>query len=182
MNGHNLTDFIKIYDGVLSQEHCDLIIEDYKRNEHLVEHHDTPLYKFQQLNLNKDKELSELANAFIGTLLPCFEDYFKSLGMSEYVSLENFEEVRIKKYLKDTESQFKTHVDVSDHASASRFCVAILYLNDNDGLTTFPNLGVAVLPKAGRVVMFPPTWMFPHSGLPSHSDDKYIMMTCLRYV
>ena len=60
------------------------------------------------------------------------------------------------------------------------------YLNDNDGFTTFPNVRsdrkpLAVEPKAGRVVIFPPMWMFPHNGLPPKNDDKYIMMTSLHY-
>lgn len=182
MIGHKLTDFVRIYDDVVPVEHCNYIIEDYKRHEHLVETHDTPLYKFHQLNLNHTPELLDLANAFAGSLVPYYEDYFNSLGLGQYVDMNNFEEVRIKKYLKGTDDQFKTHVDVTDHASASRFCIAIMYLNDNDGLTTFPNLGVGVQPKAGRVVMFPPFWMFPHNGLIPKNEDKYIMMTCLRYV
>ena len=182
MNGHKLSDFIRIYDDVITPEQCSYIIEDFKKHEQLVEAHDTPLYKFHQLNLNHTPDLMDLANAFAGSLVPYYEDYFKSLGMTQYVDMNNFEEVRIKKYLKGTDDQFKTHVDVTDHASASRFCIAIMYLNDNDGLTTFPHLGVGVQPKAGRVVMFPPFWMFPHNGLIPKSDDKYIMMTCLRYV
>ena len=182
MNGHKLSDFIRIYDDVVPVEHCKYIIEDFERHKEFVVEHDTPLYKFHQLNLNHTPDLIDLANAFAGSLVPYYEDYFNSLGMSQYVDMNNFEEVRIKKYLKGSNDQFKTHVDVTDHASASRFCIAILYLNDNDGLTTFPHLGVGVQPKAGRVVMFPPFWMFPHNGLIPKNDDKYIMMTCLRYV
>ena len=88
---------------------------------------------------------------------------------------------RSKKYLKGTDDQFKTHVDVADKEAAVRYCIAILYLNDNDGLTTFPDLELAVEPVAGRVVVFPPMWMFPHNGLPPTNDDKYIMMSCLHY-
>ena len=57
----------------------------------------------------------------------------------------------------------------------------ILYLNDNDGCTEFPNLGIKVNPKAGRLLIFPPLWMYPHQGLPPTNNDKYIMMTYLHH-
>jgi prolyl 4-hydroxylase len=177
----NLTDFIQVYDNVVSPATCKHIINEYNRHADCVEEHDTEGYKFHQLNLNHTDDLKQLANAYIGSLLPYYEDYFKRVNLREYVKLDGFEEVRIKKYLKGTDDQFKTHVDVVDKHAAVRYCIAILYLNENDGLTTFPNLGIAVKPEAGRVVIFPPMWMFPHNGLPSTTDDKYIMMTCLHY-
>lgn len=177
----NLTDFIKIYDDVVSPSTCKLIIDQYESHKNYVEVHDTELYKFHQLNLNHTDDLRQLANVFVSNLAPLYDDYFRSLNLRQYVEIDNFEEVRIKKYIKGSGEEFRTHCDVMDKSSASRFAIAILYLNDNDGLTTFPNLGVGVKPKAGRVVMFPPNWMFPHNGLCPKDDDKYIMMTCLHY-
>lgn len=176
-----LTDYIKIYDDVVSPASCKHIIDQYESHQHLVEVHDNDLYKFHQLNLNHTDDLMALANAYVQNLVPYYEDYFNSLGLRQYVDIDNFEEVRIKKYAKGSGEQFRTHCDVMDKSSASRFAIAILYLNDNDGLTTFPHLNVGVPPKAGRVVIFPPTWMFPHNGIPPKDDDKYIMMTCLHY-
>ena len=177
-----LSDFIQVYDGVVSPAACEQIIEQYKSHSQYIEEHDTEKYKFHQLNLNHTPDLQNLANAYVGSLVPCYEDYFKYLKLREYVNINGFEEVRIKKYLKGTDDQFKTHVDVMDKSTAVRFCIAILYLNNNDGYTTFPTLDMAVEPVAGRVVIFPPMWMFPHNGIPPKNDDKYIMMTSLHYM
>ena len=177
----NLTDFIQVYDNVVSPQSCKQIIAQYEDHTQYVQEHDTEGYKFHQLNLNQTPDLKNLANACIGSLVPVYEEYFRRLGFRQYVELDGFEEVRIKKYLRGTDDQFKTHVDIANKETAVRYCIAILYLNDNDGLTTFPNLDIAVLPKAGRVVVFPPMWMFPHNGLPPQNDDKYIMMSCLHY-
>lgn len=176
-----LVDYVQVYDDVIKPEHCKLIIDEYERHQQYIQVHDTPLYKFNQLDLNHTPDLVGLANACVGSLHSRFEHYFQKLGLREYVEIDTYEDVRIKKYLKGSEQEFKTHVDVADKASASRFCIAILYLNDNNGYTTFPNLNVAVQPKVGRVVIFPPTWMFPHNGLTPSDNDKYIMMTCLHY-
>lgn len=178
---NNLTDYIRVYNDVISKESCRHIIEEYERHSDYIQEHDTPLYKFHQLDLNHTPDLVGLANAYANSLMPCYEDYFNTFGLRSFVNLDTWEDVRIKKYLKGSGDEFKTHVDVTDHASAARFCIAIMYLNDNDGLTTFPSLGIGVEPKAGRVVIFPPTWMYPHNGKSPTNDDKYIMMTCLHY-
>ena len=176
-----LSDYIQLYDGVISEENCKKLIDEYEAHASTVENHDTPLYKFHQLNLNQTPGLGMLAQAVGGSLYPCFEDYFTRLNLKQFVEINTWEDIRIKKYLKGTDDQFRMHVDVTDHASAARFAIAILYLNDNNGLTTFDTLGLAVKPEAGRVVIFPATWMFPHSGKPSTDNDKYIMMTALHY-
>lgn len=178
----NLSDFIQVYDGVVSRSACKQIIDQYEAHQSFVEEHNTEGYRFHQLNLNHTPDLNTLANVFVGSLVPVYDDYFKRLNLREYVDIKGFEEVRIKKYLRGTEDQFKTHVDVHNKENAVRYCIAIMYLNDNDGLTTFPSLGLAVEPVAGRVVMFPPFWMFPHNGLSPQNDDKYIMMSCLHYM
>ena len=60
----------------------------------------------------------------------------------------------------------------------------ILYLNDvaEGGETSFSNLQLSVSPKRGRILIFPPTWMFRHAGLPPVSSDKYILGTYLHYL
>lgn len=181
MFGDKLTDYIQVYHDVIKPDTCKLIINQFEQHKHVTEKHDTDLYKFEQLNLNKTESLAHLAPIVAWQLSSIYEKYFKSLGLLDYVQIESFEDIRIKKYEKGSGAEFKTHVDVADKASASRFCIAIIYLNDNNGLTTFPNLGVGVEPKAGKVVVFPPNWMFPHSGKTPTDKDKYIMMTCLHY-
>jgi len=176
-----LTDFIKVYNDVITPETCQKIIDEYERHSSIAEEHDNEVFKFHQLNLTQTPDLKELSQVVASSLVPIYEDYFNALGLRPFVEIDTFEDIRIKKYAKGSGDQFKTHVDVADKESASRFCIAIIYLNDNDGLTTFPQLQVGVPPKAGRVVLFPPTWMFPHNGLPPKDNDKYIMMTCLHY-
>lgn len=177
---HYLGDLIKVWDNVIDPSTCRKIIQVFDTSRPFLEHHDTSGYKFTQLNLNNSPD-APLASVFIKSILPYYEQYFNETGFRQYVKLDNHEAVRIKKYQKGSTDQFKTHVDVVDAESAKRYLIAILYLNDNDGYTTFEGLGKAVAPKAGRLVMFPPMWMFPHSGLPPTNDDKYIMMSSLHY-
>jgi len=57
----------------------------------------------------------------------------------------------------------------------------LFYLNENDGDTYFPRHHINIHPKAGSVLVFPPTWEYPHVGSPPTVQKKYIMSTYLHY-
>jgi hypothetical protein len=178
-----LTDYIKTYDNVFTDDFCQTLIKVFEHNiDDNVQEYRTDLYNFDQLELNQVPGLDGVCNQMYSRLIPYYEKYFDELKLNEYIDIQSMEALRIKKYKKQSTQQFKTHVDVTDYATARRYCIAILYLNDSNGSTIFPQLDVEVKPKPGRIVMFPPTWMFPHAGLPSTNKDKYIMMTSLHYV
>ncbi len=177
-----LDDLIKVYDNVVTPQNCSRVIDIFEQSLELHEHHDTEGYKFDQLNLRSNEKLLGLEKAFFATLHPIYSDYFTRLRMSKFVDIRAYEEIRIKKYVRNSSDVFKEHVDVMNAESARRFAIAILYLNDNDGFTEFTDSGIIVEPKAGRVVVFPPFWMFPHRGATPTNADKYIMMSCLHYV
>ena len=94
-----------------------------------------------------------------------------------------FEEIRFKRYLPNDKDEFKEHVDVGDYNSARRFLVFFLYLNNNfDGRTSFSEYDMQVYPKAGRLLMFPPTWTYLHAGFKPKLEPKYIIGSYLHYV
>ena len=101
----------------------------------------------------------------------------------DFPSKYAFEEYRLKKYSRVVD-EFKDHVDVQDHSSARRFLVIFLYLNDGfeGGTTSFPKLDIDIEPKCGRLLIFPPNWMFRHAGRPVLDDSKYIIGSYLHYL
>ena len=90
----------------------------------------------------------------------------------------------MKKYVAEDDDRFDPHVDVGDHSSARRFLALFFYLNDVDegGETWFTKMGIKVKPEAGRCLIFPPTWTYPHAGLPPLNTNKYIIGTYLHYI
>ena len=52
---------------------------------------------------------------------------------------------------------------------------------ERGGGTRFPKLDVEIAARAGRLLMFPPYWMYQHEGLPPESGDKYILSTYLLF-
>ena len=175
----HLSDLIHVYPEAVSADNCNDIIEAVNSIPNAGKLYDNDLYKFEQVNINQT--IPELANEFASVVAGYATNYFKTLGVDRYIGLQSFEEVRVKKYIKG-DGEFRPHIDVDNLDSAKRYLVAILYLNDNNGVTDFPALGLSVPPKAGTLVMFPPMWMFPHSGTRPTDRDKYIMMTSLTYV
>jgi hypothetical protein len=88
----------------------------------------------------------------------------------------------MKRYRPGAQEGFQLHFDAVNHM-ANRYLVLLWYLNDvaEGGETRFPQLGTVVAPRAGRLVVFPPYWMYQHEGAPPVSGDKYIISTYLLF-
>ena len=95
--------------------------------------------------------------------------------------LSLLEEFRVKRYKTGGVERFDEHVDVASYDTARRCLAFLFYLNDNDGKTVFTRHGLSISPMCGRVVVFPPTWEYPHAGLAPSTKTKYIMSTYLHY-
>ena len=52
---------------------------------------------------------------------------------------------------------------------------------EEGGETFFNDLDYGVKPKKGRMLMFPPFWMYPHPGVRPISGTKYILGTYLNF-
>ena len=175
-----LQDFIISYDSFLSAESCDSLVAAFEQRIDYVKRYESNEYKFDQLFLG-DCDLASTQSELAQYMIPYFQDYFKRVNLDQYIGVQSFENFRIKKYYKNTDYEFKPHIDVSDLASSKRYLVAILYLNDNNGSTTFPQLGFESKPERGKLILFPPMWQYLHAGVNPTDNDKYIMMTYLNY-
>jgi prolyl 4-hydroxylase len=88
----------------------------------------------------------------------------------------------MKRYQPGTEDRFQVHFDAIHHM-ANRYLVLLWYLNDvtDGGETRFPQLDFSVQARAGRLLMFPPYWLYQHEGVAPRSGDKYIVSTYLLF-
>ena len=93
-----------------------------------------------------------------------------------------FADLVLKRYRPNSAERFQLHFDAINHL-ANRYLVLLWYLNDveHGGGTRFPRLDIEVTARAGRLLMFPPYWMYQHEGLPPQSGDKYILSTYLLF-
>lgn len=88
----------------------------------------------------------------------------------------------LKRYRTGGSEGFQPHFD-SIHEVANRYLVILWYLNDvaEGGETSFRQLETSVSARQGRLLLFPPYWMYQHAGLPPISNDKYIVSTYLLF-
>jgi len=88
----------------------------------------------------------------------------------------------MKRYHRGGRQRFQLHFDSIDHV-ANRYLVLLWYLNDVTvgGETGFAGLDLGIAPKAGRLLMFPPYWMYQHEGRVPVTEDKYILSTYLLF-
>lgn len=180
----NIGDFVHVYPKVLPYEVCDELVSYFEENQEKHEKVDNGGYpNFTQLNLTQNRKSCEVIhNLLVKTTLEYKQKYYKYFSDYPLPEKHSFEEFRIKRYNPNSDDRFDTHVDVINHSSARRFLSFFWYLNDVDkgGNTVFEH--GSIKPCKGSLVVFPPLWMFPHSGEVPISGPKYLLSTYLHYL
>ena len=185
-------DYVSYFDGVIAPELCNAVIEKFENS---PEHQHKTFFEnhrsFTEINLTQHKEwklVQDQLHQGILYALPYYKKQWKIDDQKMFPENHGWEQFRMKRYLPG-QDEFKFHVDVQDYASARRFLVAFYYLNDVSvgGETYFQRTKdtqpeMAVKPKTGRLIMFPPLWTHPHVGAMPISGAKYIVGTYLHYV
>lgn len=172
-----LTDLIKTYDFALSPEACQKIVDQFEADSaHHVDRDESGKRSFVELNLDPLPHWTPLIKQLDEAQDACVERYMKEC-FGAYPGEVDREAMRIKRYLPEREDVFAPHADGYDLTTSKRYLVLFTYLNDVEqgGETDFPSMGMRVKPKQGRIVIFPPFWMYVHAGLKPVSGPKYIV-------
>jgi len=181
--GAELRDLIHVYKNVLDQDTCKFLIDVFENNQDKHERIDrnrSP--NFTQFNLTQySDDNKDLHNLVISKTIEYKKKYYEFVDERCFPKENAFEQFRIKKYNNDGNDAFDAHVDVIDYTSSRRFLSFFWYLNDvsEGGETVFSDL--TIKPETGKLVVFPPLWMFPHQGNPPISNEKYLLSTYLHY-
>jgi hypothetical protein len=183
-----LARYIQVYDDALDPELCAAMIRSFHA-----------LARFQRANgrgvragLDESRwtelDLTPLSDAGFRAMLTenmqrHWQRYVDTVGGTIPVPFTTkTSELILKRYAPDGEQRFQPHFDSLGEVS-NRYLVFLWYLNDvpSGGETAFVDLGVSVAPKAGRLLMFPPYWMFQHEGRAPIGGDKYILSCYLLF-
>ncbi len=175
----NLSDYIKVYDDVITKETCDYLISLYDAAAPLeAEHKKNTCYNFHEINMMQSKAFESVSEQFAGLMQGIHRQY--SSQFEFFPETNAFEQPRIKRY-EPNEGVFDWHTDNTTVESSKRTLVMFFYLNDveDGGETMFrfePGMEeIKVKPKAGSVLCFPPTWQYPHMGCTPISGPKYVI-------
>jgi hypothetical protein len=123
----------------------------------------------QELNRNIKKYLKKINEEFKNKTEDNIWNYFGSNEIS-------FNTILMQKYKKGT-GKYIFHDDFSIDYQEKKYraFTFLWYLNDVElgGETEFEEFKIK--PEAGKLLFFPATWIYPHSGKVPISHDKYII-------
>lgn len=177
--------YVQVFDNVITKEFCEYLINKFHENKDRWEVHENDLFTFNQINLVNNMDLYEEE---VNNLMEKFQHmveqyaYHANIADIQFPREYGFEAIRMKHYPAD-KGVFKPHIDANDVESMRRFLVFFLYLDEGEGgETALYDQGINIPRKPGRLLMFPPTWTFPHAGNMPIGNDKHIIGSYLHYV
>jgi hypothetical protein len=184
----DLEHYIRIYDQALEASLCARMVESFKALERFQAHNGRGVRvgleesAWTELNVSRlaDDSFQKIFRRLIDSAL---QRYNQDIGLA--IAVPNSPQTApliMKRYVPGLNERFQLHFDAVNHL-ANRYLVLLWYLNDVEqgGETRFPQLNLSVAARAGRLLMFPPYWMYQHEGLPPVSNDKYILSTYLLF-
>lgn len=190
-----MTNFISVYDKVLTKKECDSIIEWFEKNPFKdsgkiwgVPPGEDPKKALPRKIIQKDvKDSTDLGLCFDQVVF----DAVKTIGNVIYVYTSKYVEenpllnqiepwrlqntFNIQKYLPG-QGYHATHCEAGTTSTSSRVMAWTLYLNTvtDKGGTHFPQHDLTIDAKAGRFVIWPAYWTHCHNGVSSPTQTKYI--------
>lgn len=188
MSNTDLRHYVRVYDGDLSADMCRQLTDSFETLQRFQHYNGRKIRRgleeseWTELNVTRLSDAGFLA-MFRGILDRALLRYNADVSLTIPIpNTPTTSDLIMKRYRPGGVERFQLHFDAIAHV-ANRYLVMLWYLNDveSGGETRFPQIELAVKPRAGRLLMFPPYWMYQHEGVPPVSGDKYILSTYLLF-
>ncbi|MFT3906325.1 MAG: 2OG-Fe(II) oxygenase [Steroidobacteraceae bacterium] len=188
MANEQLRHYVRVYDQDLAPELCGRLIDSFGALQRFQQNNGRNVRRGLEESEWTELNVTRLADAGFVALFRGFVDraldrYNRDVGLSIPIpNTPSIADLVMKRYRPGGQERFQLHFDAIAHV-ANRYLVVLWYLNDvaQGGETRFPQLDLSIAPKAGRLLVFPPYWMYQHDGAPPISGDKYILSTYLLF-
>lgn len=182
-----LADYIRVYDDALTPDFCAQLVAGFEQMADSQRRNGRGIRPGLDNSAWTEMNIGAFADkAFLGFFLMQIERYLERYNRDVPLGIPvplrpKTDRLTLKRYRPAVEG-FEPHFDAVDDVSG-RYMVFLWYLNtvEQGGETEFCDLDIQVAPRAGRLLMFPPYWMFQHAGLAPQSNDKYIVSTYLLF-
>lgn len=166
-----LNDLIQIYENSLSVEKCEYLINLFDT------HSSGNIYNLTD-NINSSGEVNSIHQDLLKIVINTRNEYYQYCCGNIFPDSHAFEKFNIIKI--SPEDEESTIVDIMNYQDARRFLCFTWFLNDNPGgQVNF--LDLTIQPERGKLVVYPPFWMFPHKDTSPVETSKYILKTYLHY-
>jgi len=183
-----LSHFVRVYDDDLDAEFCQRMLSSFAALARFQVNNGRGVRAGLEQSAWTELNVTRLADAafaadFRRRLDRALERYNRDVGLTIPVPpAPRHSDLTMKRYRPGHAESFQLHFD-SIYSVSNRYLVLLWYLNEvsEGGETRFPQLDLAVKPARGRLLMFPPYWMYQHEGVPPRSGDKFILSTYLLF-
>jgi len=179
-----LASFIRTYEKALSPGFCADVVKLFETDKSAQQRNGANIRpglsesSWLEMDVSHCQQLN-LRNMIVNCLRHYKSRYEKDCGIRPALpEPSDLAPLIIKRYDPGGSDKFQPHFDAISEVS-NRYLVFLWYLNDVDqgGETEFMDLGVSSVPRAGKLLMFPPYWMYRHAGQVPVSGSKYILST-----
>ena len=193
MQEHNVNQLNNFIMGWYTDENklCDKIIEYHKNN---PEKQEAGCVRQVERVFNKEIKDSidvvfdepSLVSEYSNLLQKCCDEYIKKYPWcNNYAKWQIKDFVNIQHYLPN--GGFKIwHTERTNISPTCchRHLVFMTYLNDvtHKGETEFFHQKIKIKPEKGLTLIWPTDWTFTHRGIPSPTEEKYIVTGWFEYV
>lgn len=184
----DLRHYLRVYDADLAPALCARLIESFGALQRFQQYNGRRLRRgleeseWTELNVTRLSDAAFL-RMFRQSIDRALARYNADIGLTIPIpNSPSTSDLIMKRYRSGGAEKFQLHFDAI-HQFSNRYLVLLWYLNDveSGGETRFPQLDQAVKPQAGRLLMFPPYWMYQHEGVPPLAGEKYILSTYLLF-
>jgi prolyl 4-hydroxylase len=184
----DLRRYVQVFDGALPTDFCTHLIDSFNESARMHVRNGKGFKPGLEGSQWTELDITPLTDmrfqaVFHQSISAHLAKYNQALGLTiDIPPTRHFAELCIKRYATGGVEQFQPHFDSINEVS-NRYLVFLWYLNDvqSGGETRFCDLDMSVQARAGRLLVFPPYWMFQHAGMPPISNDKYILSTYMLF-
>ncbi len=181
----SLGDFVRVYDNAMPEDYCRLLIETFESRKDLQIVNGAGkrpgLERSRWTEMDIGKISSPHAKHQFDQWIKQYKARYESdCRMTPLPEPGAYAQLILKRYIPGNTERFQTHFD-SLLAVSDRYLVILWYLNEvaTGGETEFVDLSIKVKPNTGRLLIFPPYWLYRHVAHSPLSGPKYILSTYL---
>ncbi len=182
---NTLKDYILILEDIIPQKLCDNILKEYKDSsewQHALLYENNIDKKIRNCKILK-MSFNEVINKNKDVRKMLDDDVFQCANKSIKIYNEKFKQANISKdtgyqLLKYEKGGFYTqHVDSFTNTPRTISCSFILNDNFKGGEFSFFDNKIIYHLKKGSAILFPSTFLYPHSVLPVIDGSRYSIVT-----
>jgi prolyl 4-hydroxylase len=187
-NLDNLRHYVRWYDNALPAEMCQGLVDGFEQMRDAQEVNGRDVRagldnsKWTELNLSRFADQA-MKGFFLTQIENYLDRYNKDIGLGLPIpNSPSTADLILKRYAANQNEGFQPHFD-SIYDRCHRYLVFLWYLSDvaEGGETRFTDLQMDVAARRGRLLIFPPYWMYQHAGMTPISNNKYILSTYLLF-